>query len=297
MVAAMAQTAAAKPAVLGALAARWAIEELPAVVRCAEDPQPEVRTAALAAIGTLGEQEQAGDLVRILQKTPVPHERVLIENALVAICGRRGPACVPHVALLAQSGDGGLRVIALHALVSCGGPRALAAVVSAIEDPDKTVRDEGVRTLSSWPNRWPEDLGAGEPLLALARSAENASHQVLALRGYLQYVQNDKGLPDERKAAKVGQILPLITRAEEKRLAIATLGSVPTAGALEMLAGFAADPAVCEEACWAIVSLAGRSDLKDVSSPQRQKALRTAAEHAKAEATKKRAEEMLKAMP
>jgi len=151
--------------------------------------------------------------------------------------------------------------------------------------------------LSSWPNRWPDDSGAREPLLALARSAQKASHQVLALRGYLQCVQNEKSLPGDQKAAKVSQVLPLITRAEEKRLAIATIASVPTAGALEMLAGFAADPAVCEEACSAIVNLVGRSDLKDVSNGQRQKALRTAAEHAKAEATKNRAEEMLKAMP
>jgi hypothetical protein len=43
------------------------------------------------------------------------------------------------------------------------------------------VQDEAVRVLSTWPNQWPEDVGAAEPLLALARSGQKASHRVLAL--------------------------------------------------------------------------------------------------------------------
>jgi HEAT repeat protein len=297
MVAAISQTAAARAAVVGALAARGAVDELPALVRCIEDPQPEVRSAALAAVAAIGRQQQAGDLVRLLRKTQVPNERAAVASALLSVCGRYGAACAPHVTPLAQSGDGGLRVIAIHALVSCGGESALAAVRSAIEDPEETVRDEAIRTLSSWPNKWPDDAGARDPLLALARSAKKASHQVLALRGYLQCVQNDKSLPSQEKAAELNKVLPLVTRAEEKRLAIATIGALSNAGALEMLARFAADPAVSEEACSAIVNLAERGDLKDVSNQQRRKALRTAAENSKADATKKRAEELLKAVP
>jgi hypothetical protein len=244
----------------------------------------------------MGEPQQAGDLVKILRKTQTPGDRKALENALLAICGRHPAACAAHVAPLARSGDSGLRVIAIHALGSCGGDRSLAAVRSAIDDPEEAVGDEAIRTLSSWPNRWPDDAGPREPLMALARSATKTPHRILALRGFLQCVQNDKGLPSQQKAAAVKELLPLITRPEEKRLAIATIGSLPTAGVLEMLAGFAADPAVAEEACSAIVELAARSDLKDVSKDQRQRALRTASEKTKAEATKKKAEETLKAI-
>jgi hypothetical protein len=93
----------------------------------------------------------------------------------------------------------------------------------------------------------------------------------------------------------VSQILPLIARPEEKRLAIAALGSLPCRGALETLTTFAADPAVAEEACSAIVNLAGRNDLKDVAKDLRQQALRTAAQKAATGATRTRAEQMLKA--
>jgi hypothetical protein len=195
-----------------------------------------------------------------------------------------------------QSGEGALRVIGLHALACAGGPAALAAVKAATGDKDETVQDEAVRTLSTWPSMWPEDAGAAEALLALAKSAKKVPHQVLALRGYLQYAQGTKKLKDEERLAKVKAVLPLVTRAEEKRLAISVLGTIEIAGALEMLATLAADPATAEEACLAIVNLAGSKDLKGVSRQQLQKALQAVADKSKNAGTKKKAEDMLKAV-
>ncbi len=119
---------------------------------------------------------------------------------------------------------------------------------------------------------------------------------MLALRGYLQSVQNDQRLASEQKAALVREVLPLLTRAEEKRLAIATIGSLPTAGALEVLAHFAADPTVREEACSAIVRLAARADLKDVTPEQRRHALQAALQHSQSAPTKQQAADALQAI-
>ena len=91
--------------------------------------------------------------------------------ALLAISGRTGARSVPPVLPLARNDDSALRIIALHVLASAGGPDALAAVKAAVQDKDETVQDEAVRTLSTWPNNWPEDSGVAEPLLALAKSA------------------------------------------------------------------------------------------------------------------------------
>jgi len=297
MVAAMSKTPAAKPAVLGVLAARRAAGEMPAVLSCAEDSVADVRSAAVAALGELGNGRQVADLVRIVQKTPSPDERSGMEKALLAICGRARAACARDLMPLAGSADSGLRRIALHAMAAAGGGNALAALRSALGDPEESVQDEAVRVLSTWPNQWPEDAGVAEPLLALARSGRKASHRVLALRGYLQYVQADGRLRDDEKVAKVREVLSLMTRPEEKRLAIAAIGAVPTAGALDILAAFAADPALAEEACSAMVNLAGRSDLKDVSKQQRQKSLQMVLEKSKAEATKNRAQQTLKTLP
>jgi HEAT repeat protein len=269
---------------------------LPAIVRCAEDADAGVRSAAIEAIGAIGDDKQVADLVKVLQKTADPKDREGIEKALMAIGGRAGAACAAALAPLAKSGDGAVRVIGLHALACAGGAEALAAVKSAVDDRDETVQDEAVRTLSTWPSRWPDDAAVAAPLLALAKSSKKVQYQVLALRGYLQYVQGAKKLQDAERLAKVNEVLPLLARPEEKRLAISALGAIAAAGVLERLAAFAEDPAIAEEACSAIVNLAGKRDLRGVTNAERQKALQTVVEKSKNAGTKKKAEDTLKAI-
>jgi HEAT repeat protein len=253
-----------------------------------------VRSAAVQAIGILGNDAQAADLSRLLQAANSPKERGEIEMALLAISGRTGARCVPHLLPLARNDDSALRIIALHVLASAGGPEALAAVESAVQDKDAAVQDEAVRTLSTWPNNWPEDSGVAQPLLALARSGAKTSHQVLALRGYLQYVQANKQLKDNDKVSQVTGVLALIKRPEEKRLAIAAIGGIAAPGALDLLVAFADEPAVAEDACSAIVKLAD-APMPAVSRDQRHKALQAVVEKATGDETKQRARKLLKA--
>jgi len=280
--------------VLITLAGQRRIERaLPAILRSAEDPDAGVRSAAVQAIGILGSDAQAADLVQLLQKTQNAKERGEIEMALLAISARAGTRSVPPVLALARNDDSGLRIIALHVLASAGGPDALAAVKAATEDKDEGVRDEAVRTLSTWPNNWPEDSGVAEPLLALAKSSAKSSYQVLALRGYLQYLQGNKQLKEDEKLAKVTDALPLIKRTEEKRLAIAAIGAAPNARALEMLVKFAEDPDLTEDACSAIVKLAEAST-SAVPDEQRRKALQMVVEKTTSDATKRQARKLLR---
>ncbi|MCY3018947.1 MAG: HEAT repeat domain-containing protein [Planctomycetota bacterium] len=289
-------TGKTRQVLLEAVSQRRIETALPALVSCAEDADAGVRAAALSAIAALGGEKQVGDLVRILQKTQDANERAGVEKALTATTARGGAACVPQLTPLTKSGDSAVRVIGLHALACAGGPQALAAVKAALNDKDEPVQDEAVRTLSSWPNRWPDDAGVTEPLLALAKSPKT-QHQVLALRGYLQYLQGNKKLNDDERLAKVNEILPLVTRPEEKKLVCSVLGTIGSARALEMLVTYAAEPATAEEACSAIVALAERKDLKDVAGELRQNALQTVLEKAKSRDTKKKAQDLLKAFP
>jgi len=263
---------------------------LPAVVQSVEDSDAGIRAAAIQTIGVLGGAPQVADLVRLAQNTK---DRGDIEKALQAVSGRSGAGCVPSLLPLMKSGDAGLRMVGLHAMANVGGPEALAAVKSAVNDKEENVQDEAVRTLSTWPNNWPQDAAAAETLLTLAKSSTKTSHQVLALRGYLQYLRGDKSLAGVDKVAKVNGVLGLIQRPEEKRLAVAALNGVEAPGALETLTKLAADPAVAEEACSAIVNLAGKN-VQGVSAEQRRSALQTVVEKSQNGRTKRKAEELLK---
>lgn len=266
---------------------------LPAILPNIEDADAGIREAALRAVGLLGEARHAGDLVGLLQRTLNPKDRAEVERALLALSGRCGVDCAPHLVPLMRNQESAFRLTGLRALAVVGGPDALAAVKAAIDDQEETIQDEAVRTLSTWPNNRPGDAAAGEALLALARSDRKMSHQVLGLRGYLHYVRGDKALNNGSKTAKVKDVLPLIQRPEEKRLAISVLGAAPCAGALELLTTLATDPTVTEEACSAMVAVASRS-IRGVSVEQRRNALQTAVEKSRNEATKKRAQELLK---
>jgi HEAT repeat protein len=276
------------------LAAQRRIQKaLPDIVTSAEDPDPGVRSAAVQAIGVLGTDKEAADLARLLPKTSGSKERTDIEMALIALCGRSGAASVHNLLPLTRGGDSAVRMIGLHALAAAGGADALAAVKAAVDDQDTSVQDEAVRTLSTWPNNWPEDAAAAEVLLGIARADQKSSHQVLALRGYLQYLKADKQLKENEKVIRINEVLPLLKRPEEKRSAIAVIDAFPSASVLELLAVFAVDPAVADDACSVIVKLAGK-EVKGVSKEERKKALEAVVEKSQNNATKKKAEDLLK---
>ncbi len=266
---------------------------LGAIQASIQDADAGVRSAAVQAVGALGGDKQAVDLVNLLQKTQNSKDRADIRKALLAISGRAGASCVSCLLPLLQNSDPALRTTGLDALAIAGGPSALAAVKSALEDKDETVQDNAARTLSTWPNNWPGDTAAAEALLTLAKSSKKMLHQVLGLRGYLEYVRGDKQLNNSAKVTKVNELLPLIQRPEEKRLAISVVGAIRTAGSLELLTTLASDPAVAEDACSAIVNMSGRG-MQGATRDQRQKALQMVVEKSKNDATRKRAEDLLK---
>jgi HEAT repeat protein len=271
---------------------RHIVQALPAILDFTEDPDAGVRSAAIHVIGVLGDDQQAAALVDLMQHARGPKDSADLEAALIALSSRAGTRCVPHLLPLAQSADATLRIAALRVLASAGGPQALSAVTAAIDDGDPSVRDEAVRTLSTWPNNWPDDSSVAEPMLRLVRYSMKPSYQVLAMRGYLQYIQSDKHLSDEAKIEKVRDLLPLLKRPEEQRLAIGVISAVPTAGSLELLAALAGEPATGDDACAAILKLAG-DKASPIPKEQRRQAAQTVAAKASLNATRSQAQQVL----
>jgi HEAT repeat protein len=270
-------------------------EALPVVTSSLHDADAEIRDAAVRTISIIGQDQQTPDLVKMLENTKNSSERAGIRKALLAISGRCGVKCIPHLKPLTQSSDNELHVIGLRALAIIGGSDALAAVKSAIETAEPPAQDEAVRILSNWPYNWPQDSEAGQALLMLATSAKKMPHQVLGLRGYLQYIRGNKKLSNERKVARIKDMLPGIKRPEEKQQAVAVLGEAPSASALELLTRLAEDPAVVEEAYSAMVRIAAK-DIRGVSKNQRREVLQTVAEKSKNDGTKQRARKTLRGL-
>ncbi|MDT8303342.1 MAG: HEAT repeat domain-containing protein [Sedimentisphaerales bacterium] len=267
-------------------------EALPAVVPSLNDTNAGIRGAAVETIGIIGQEQQTADLVKLLQETNNSTERTGIRKALLAISGRCGVKCIPHLRPLTQSRDNELQMIGLRALAIIGGPEALATVKSAIDGDESPAQDEAVRILSNWPNNWPQDSEAGRVLLSLATSAEKMSHQVLGLRGYFQYVRGTNKLSNEQKVTRIVDLLSYIKRPEEKRLAIAVLGEAPSSSALELLTTFAEDSAVVEEAYSAMVQITSE-DVSGISKDKRRGVLQMVVEKSRNNGIKRRARRIL----
>lgn len=275
------------------LAGRRGIEKaVPAIVDCTQDPEPAIRSAALQTLGTIGGPAQITDLVKLIEQTKDPKGRDEVGAALMAISARSGNDCAQGLLPLAHSDDSALRIIALHALASAGGSDALGALTAAVEDKDESVRDEAVRTLANWPNTWPEDETITAPLLSVAKAAQKPSYQVLASRGYLQFLEGDKKLKAQAKVAKVQEVLPLLTRMEEKQMAITVVKTAPSPEALNLLVGLAGEAAVADVACSAILEVARKS--ASGTKEDRQKALVTVTDKSTSDDVKRKAEEALK---
>jgi HEAT repeat protein len=273
---------------------RRVAEALPNIVRAMADSSSGIRLAAIAGLGALGQDPQVVELAKLLPKTQVAKERSEIEKALSAMGSRLGANSAQNLSPLMQAKDAELRSLTLRVLPSYGGATALAMVKAALKDQDENVQDEAVRALSIWSNNWPEDQGVAEPLLALIKSGKKDSHRVLGLRGYLRYVEEDKQLNDPSKVAKIKEIVPLLTRPEEKRATIAVLSLIPTAGALELLMKYAAEGEVVEEACQGLVNLAAGNAVKNATRDLRVQALQLVVEKSSRNATKQRASDAIK---
>jgi HEAT repeat protein len=267
-------------------------EALPSIVSNLQHDDANIRGKAIQTVGIIGRDQQAADLVKLLQTTGNSKERAGIEKALLAISGRCGEKCIPHLKPLMQNRDNELYMIGLHALAIVGGPDALKDVNTAIESAVTAVQDEAVRILSTWPNNWPEDNEAGHALLLLATTAQKIPHQVLGLRGYLQYIRGNKKLSNERKAARIKDVWPHIKRTEEKRQAISVLGEAPSVSALELLTPLAENPAFTEETYSAMTRIAGQN-VSGISKDQRRQVLQTVLEKSRNEGTKRRARKIL----
>jgi HEAT repeat protein len=280
--------------VLITISARRGIEKaLPLIVASVGDPDPAIRSAAIQALLNLGGNNEVAELGRALEKSKLPEERAHIEKVLVTLSGRIGSPCVASLMSFMQGTEPENRKAALHALVAAGGSEALAAVAAATEDKDPSLQDEAVRTLCSWPNAWPEDAAVAEPLLHTAKTDSNSDHVILAQGGYLQFLLGDEKLKKDDELAKLQEILPLLQRPEEKITAIAILQGIPGSAALELLSAYAAEPAVANDACVALV-LAATPKRPSLSVDQRQKALQLAIQNSTREETKQKAEEALK---
>jgi len=291
---------AAVQAVLGgpdAKARRVAIDVLgqrrvaaaaPSLLTAAADADESIRLAAVKALGETVALDNLPALVALGVKAKPGSELAAVEAALASACARMADreACAEIVAAAIPKADGEAKVALLRTVGRVGGAKALAAVRTATMDAAPNVRETAIRVLADW-----SDPAAMLQLVTLAKSSQNKTHKILALRGYIRLI----GLstqPADQKLALCKDALGLAERDEERKLVLGALGGVPTAEALAIVVPFLDNPATKDEAAAAAVSIGEKT--AGSHAPQTAEAMKKALKVTANADLQKRAKEILR---
>ncbi len=226
------------------------------------------------------------DLVKLLQTAGTDAHRTKAEAALLALCSRVRDKCVPALTTGLAGADARTRATLLQALARAGGPAALEAVASCLEDPEPTVRDEAVRMLSLWPDR------AVAPRLEKIAAAESLRHHVLAIRGLVRLASPEGDQPADLKL--LGGAIRLAKRRDEKQLALGVLSRAANAESLAVAVSLLDDPAIAEDAGWTAGVIA--ESLPAEKQEAVRAAMRQVLDRAQSPKTREQAQKVLKSL-
>lgn len=260
----VAQLKPAKPnlcvELIGVLTARRALDSIPALLTAAEDADPAVRTAGMAALGQLAGPEHVADMLKgVLKAKPGP-EREAAEKAVMFVCNRiKDPdsRAEPLLAALAKRSEDN-RAALLPTLGRVGGPAAMKIVEAAMADKSAARREAGFQALCLWP-----DASIAAKVLDLAQTAGDAEHRLLALRALIRVAP----LPDQRPPAEkldlMKKAMTLTTRDEERNLVLKRCSAIRTIESLRFVAPYMEQPAYAQTACATVVELAHHRELRE----------------------------------
>ncbi len=236
-----------------ALAARGDGSAVPVLLKAAAGSDSQLQAESLAALAVLGDQRALPALVKILVESTTEHQRSAAEKAIVETSRRtENKDAAAGVVLAAISGPSApVRCSLLRVLARIPCEKALDALRTSVNDGDAAVSDTAVRGLAEWP-----DPAAAADLLAVARSDKSPIHKILALRGAIRLAGPASNLPAEQAVKLLADAMGLASRAEEKKLALAALGEVEHAAAMDLAAKCLSDQQLEVEAATAVVKIA-----------------------------------------
>jgi HEAT repeat protein len=195
----------------------------PALWRAAEDSDPTVRTAALAALGVVVDAADLPKLIARLSKTKEKQEADALDKALREVCLRseNREAVAAQLAAALQTADGPVSNRLLDVLNAVGGDTSLEAVADAAKADNRELRDAAFRVLGQW-----RSADVAPVLLSLHNSVNDDRLKIRAIRAYIR-IARQFDMPDDRRAAMCRTALKTARRNEDKALVLQVLLRYP----------------------------------------------------------------------
>ena len=235
------------------LAARKARGEADAVLAFVRDADPAVQSAAVQAMGEIGDERHLAPVLDVLRTAP---DGALQQGASAAAAGiaRRISSESRRVApflLALEASDARQQILLLGVLSKVGGRTGCDSVAAlARKSGDAGVREAALRALTDW-----QDAAAMAPLFEMAGTLTEAREKILVIRG-LARLAGQPPVPEKERLQACRQLFKMADRPEERRLVLGLLGTVRSREAMSLAGEYLRQADTRAEAALAVAKIA-----------------------------------------
>ncbi len=273
------------------LANRGEVQAVPALLEMAGSKTEIISIASTSALRKLADGSHAKELLGLILNAPFETARKEACNTFVVVGIQKGDRQAFAELALSAMKDASVpaKCELLVAIARLGGANVLNALLAATKHDNPTVRGGAIRSLADYgpPN-------ALDPLMKLARDADDADHRATAMRGVWRILATMRGRSEAERLKLCREAMALSERPELKRLGLTELGTIAHPDALEVTERACKDPAVRKAAEGASAHIASR--LFHTHREQAEPVLRRLAKEAANEEAKKQAQAFVAAL-
>jgi hypothetical protein len=211
---------------------------------------PAVRSAALAALGSIAD---LGNIDILIKKVASPRDDAEAAAAATALkeAAVRMPdrdACAARIAA-AIAAAGPRAGVLIETLADVGGTKALAAVAAAAKSGDQSLADVSTRVLGKWMT-----ADAAPVLLELATTDAAGPYRGRAMKGYLR-IARQFALPEAERAEMCRKALVAAQDPADRKAVIEILVRYPHPATLAVAKEACAIPDVADDAKAAVTAI------------------------------------------
>jgi HEAT repeat protein len=217
---------------------------VPLLLKAADDPDAQVRSAALIALGATIAPDELPVLIARVAGTQNPDEAAAAVKAVGAACQRMPDreACAERLVAALSSSPVAAKCRFLEVLAAVGGTTALQTIAAAAKDRQPEMQDTASRLLGEWMT-----MDAAPVLLDLAQNAPEEKYKIRALRGYIRLLRQFP-LTDEERAEMCRLAMETAERDDEKKLVLEVLDRYPSVEMLRLAVEAVKVPSLKDEA-------------------------------------------------
>ncbi len=246
------------------LAARRALDTVPALLEAAVVDDASVRRAAMIALGQLGGPAQVAGMAAGVLKAQPGEERVAAEKALVLTAARvedQEQRAKPLLVVI-ESAKEDDRLALLPALGRLGGATALKLILAELAHTDSRRHNAGVEALGNWPN-----ASVFDAVYEIATKDTCADCRDVALSSLIRIAPMTDGRPDDVRLAATKKVMDLCKTEDDQNKLLRRIQNIRTVETLAYAMTFMEKPANAQAACEAIVEMAHHRGLREPNKP------------------------------